>query len=163
MVKYNIEKFPTGFVAKALAQNGGKHIYTTTCASEELPNGVFIGKGNFVELDHYEVAEAGTVTGKIQGKAANGTDYYVEIESCDEGTLFIANVALIEETWNKSFGIEENFVNAKNTELRSYQLAPGDVILLNKAALGLSADPVSYPKAVTATTYGESSFAKVLN
>lgn len=162
MIKYEITKFPIGFVSKALAQNGGAHIYSTTCADEDLPNGVFVGKGKFIELDHYAVAEAGTVTGKIQGKAANG-NYYVEIDTCDEGTLFVSNVPVIAEQWTKSFQKEENYYNAKKTELRSYQLKPGDVIELNAAALGLSADPSVYPVAVSATAYGDSAVAKVLN
>lgn len=162
MIKYNIEKFPIGFVSKSLSRNGGSHIYTTTCKTEEIPNGVFVGRGKFVEIDHYEVGAAGNVTGKIQCKLPNG-NYLVEIDTCDEDTLFVANVALIEEQWNNSFQLEENFVNAKDSELRSYQLVHGDTIELNKAALGLSADPTTYPQAVTATTYGSSTFAKVLN
>lgn len=162
MIKYNIEKFPIGFVSKSLCRQGGSHIYTTTCATEEIPNGVFVGRGKFVEVDHYEVGEAGAVTGKIQCKLPNG-NYLVEIDKCDEDTLFIANVALIEEQWNRGFQLEDNFVNAKDAELRSYQLSHGDTIELNKAALGLSADPVSYPQSVTAAAYGDSAFAKVLN
>lgn len=160
-IKYNIQKFPIGVVAKALAQDGGAHIYNVT-VSEDTPNGVFIGKGDFVELDHYKAKAAGTVTGNIVAKAPNG-NYYVEIDTCDADTLFIASVAMIEETWTNEFKKEENFYNAKESTVRAYQLVHGDVIELNKAALGLTADPSSYPQAVTATAYDTSTIAKALN
>lgn len=160
-VRYNIQKFPIGFVSKALAQDGGKHIYNVT-VTEDTPNGVFIGKGNWIELDHYAAATAGAVTGKIQGKAANG-NFYVEIVTCDEGTLFVSSVPLIAEEWTNEWKKEENFVNGANTEVRAYQLASGDIIELNAAALGLSADPASYPVSVSATAYGFSTVAKALN
>lgn len=160
-IQYAISTFPVGRVAKALAQDGGKHIYSVT-VNEPTPNGVFIGKGAFLELDHYGVAAAGDVSGSIVGKAANG-NYYVEIEDCDEGTLFVASVEMIEEEYNRSFQKAENFYNASGTEVRAYQLAPGDIIELNKAALGINADPVSYPVSVSATAYGTSTVAKALN
>lgn len=160
-VRYNIQKFPIGFVSKALAQDGGKHTYNVT-VTEDTPNGVFIGRGAYVELDHYVEAAAGSVTGKIQGKAANG-NYYVEIDTCDEDTLFVASDPVIAQEWTNEWQKEENFVNGANTEVRAYQLAHGDMIELNAAALGLSADPASYPVSVTATAYGSSSLAKALN
>lgn len=160
-IKYAFTTFPTGKVSKALAENGGKHIYNIT-VSEDTPNGVFVGKGAWQELDRYNAATAGSVAGKIQGKAANG-NYYVEIDSCDEGTLFVASVPLIEEQFTNSFQKEENFYNKAGSEVRAYQLAPGDIIELNKAALGITADPARYPVSVTATAYGTSTIAKVLN
>lgn len=160
-IKYSITKYPTGVVSKALAQDGGAHIFNVT-VSEDTPNGVFIGRGDFVELDHYKEAAAGAVTGKIVAKAANG-NYYVEIDTCDADTLFVASVAMIEETWTNEFKKEENFYNAKGSTVRAYQLVHGDVVEVNKAALGLSADPTSYPQEVTATAYGTSTLAKALN
>lgn len=160
-IKYTIAKFETGFVSKSLCQTGGSHIYSVT-ANEDLPNGVFVGKGAFIELDHYGVAAAGDVTANIVGKAANN-NYYVEIDSVDEDTLFVSNVPLIDEEWTKEFQKEENFYNKAGTELRAYQLSHGDVIELNAAALGLVADPASYPVSVSATAYGTSTIAKVLN
>lgn len=159
-IKYTFTEFPIGFVAKALAQNGGAHIYSVTI-SEDLPNGVFVGKGAFVELDHYEDAVAGAVTADIVGKAANG-NYYVEIKTCDEGTLFVSSVPMIEEEYNNQFRKENLFYNPKDTEVRAYQLRPGDIIELNAAALSLSADPAAYPQAVTAATYDTSAVAKAL-
>lgn len=159
-IKYNIQKFPTGAVAKALAQNGGAHIYSVT-VTEDTPNGVFIGKGDFVELDHYKAKVAGAVTGSVVAKASNG-NYYVEIEACDEGTLFVSSVALIDETWTNEFKKEENFYNPKGSEVRAYQLRPGDIIELNKAALGYTEDPKKYPEAVEAKAYGTSTVAKQL-
>lgn len=159
-IKYNIQKFPTGAVAKALAQDGGAHIYNIN-VSEDTPNGVFIGKGAFVELDNYNEAAAGEVSGNIVAKAANG-NYYVEIDKCDEDTLFVASVAMIEETWTNEFKKEENFYNPKGSTVRGYQLTHGDIVEVNKAALGLSVDPASYPQAVTAAAYGTSTLAKAL-
>lgn len=159
-IKYTFTEFPTGVVAKALAQNGGAHIYSVTI-SEDLPNGVFVGKGAFVELDHYNDAAAGAVTAEIVGKAANG-NFYVEIKTCDEGTLFLSNVPMIEEEYNNSFKRETLYYNPANTEVRAYQLRPGDIIEVNAKALSLSADPASYPVAVTASTYDTSLVAKAL-
>ena len=161
MISYSIATFPIGFPTKVLARDGGKHIYNITLA-EQTPNGVFCGKGAFQELDRYAEAAAGSVTGKIVGKATN-SNFYVEITACDEGTLFISQVPMIEETWTKNFTKEENFVNANGSTVRAYQLAPGDIIELNKAALGITADPVSYPVNVSATAYGTSTYAKALN
>ena len=160
-IVYSISTWPIGFVAKSLSQTGGKHIYNITLA-EDTPNGVFVGKGAFQELDRYAEAAAGAVTGKIQGKAANG-NYYVEIVTCDEGTLFVSNVPLIDEQFTRNFEKEENYFTPTGHEVRAYQLAPGDIIELNRAALGLSADPVSYPVNVSAATYGTSTYAKALN
>lgn len=160
-ILYSIQTWPIGFPSKTLASSGGKHIYNITLA-EDTPNGVFVGKGAWQELDRYAEAAAGTVTGKIQGKAANG-NYYVEIVSCDEGTLFVSQVPMIEEEWTKNFQKEENFYNKNGAEVRAYQLAPGDIIELNRAALGLAADPVSYPVNVSGATYGTSTYAKALN
>lgn len=160
-IKYNITTFPTGTVLKALAKQGGSHIYNIT-ASEDLPNGVFVGKGAFQEIDRYAAAAAGDVSGVIQCKLANG-NYLVEIDECDVDTLFVSNVPLIEEQDNQALQKEENFYNPAGSELRSYQLSHGDTIELNSAALGLSADPASYPVSVTATAYGTSTIAVVLN
>lgn len=160
-ISYSIAKFPIGFPSKVLARDGGKHVYNITLA-EDTPNGVFVGKGAFIDLDLYAEAAAGAVTGKIQKKADNG-NYYVEIVTCDEGTLFVSNVPVIEEEWTRNFQKEENYFNPQGHEARAYQLAPGDVIELNKAALGITADPVSYPVNVSATAYGGSSYAKALN
>lgn len=160
-IKYNIQKFPTGVVSKALAKLGGQHIYNIEL-TEDTPNGVFVGKGDFVELDHYKAAAAGAVTGKIQGKAPNG-NYYVEIDTCDEDTLFVAKVALNAEDWTHEFQKEENFVNEKGDVVRAYQLVHGDVIEVNKAALGLTKDPTSYPQTVGAVAYDSSVIAKALN
>ena len=160
-IKYTIDTFPIGFPTKVLAREGGKHIYNITLA-EDTPNGVFVSKGAWQELDRYVEAAAGTVTGKIQGKAANG-NFYVEIVTCDEGTLFVSQVPVIEEEWTKNFLKEENFYNKNGETVRAYQLAPGDIIELNAAALGLVADPASYPVNVSAATYGTSTYAKALN
>lgn len=160
-ILYSIQTWPTGFPTKVLARDGGKHIYNITLA-EDTPNGVFVGKGAFEELDRYAEAAAGSVTGKIQAKAANG-NFYVEIVTCDEGTLFVSQVPVIEEEWTKNFTKEENFYNKDGSVVRAYQLAPGDIIELNAAALGISADPASYPVNVSATAYGTSTYAKALN
>lgn len=159
-IKYSLQTFPTGFASKCLCSDGGKHIYHITL-SEDTPNGVFIGKGAFIELDNYAEAAAGSVTGNIVGKAPNG-NYYVDITACDEGTLFVNQVPLIEEEWTNSFQKEENFYNPSGTAVRASQLAYGDTIELNAAALGLTQDPTSYPVAVTATAYGTSTMAKQL-
>lgn len=151
-IQYAITKFPFGTVAKALCSDGGKHIYNITL-SENTPDGVFVGKGAFIELDRYAEVAAGSVTGNIVGRAANG-NYYVEIDSCDEGTLFVYEVPMIEEEWSKDFLDENNFYNKSGATVRAGQLAPGDVIELNAAALGLTTAPTSYPVAVTATAYG---------
>lgn len=160
MIDVSIAKHCYGFPSKTLAREGGAHIYNVT-VSEDTDNGLFVGKGAFLELDRYDEAAAGAVTGDIVAQAPNG-NFYVEIKTCDEGTLFVYQVPMIEEEYSRKFMAEDNFYNAANTEVRAYQLKPGDVIELNAKALGLSAAPSSYPVAVTAKAYGSSSLAKYL-
>ena len=124
-IKYNIQKFPTGAVAKALAQNGGAHIYSVT-VTEDTPNGVFIGKGDFVELDHYKAKAAGEVAGAIVAKASNG-NYYVEVVT-PGNALFVYQVPMIEETYNNNFKKESNYTNAPKQVVRTYELAVGDIV-----------------------------------
>ena len=77
--------------------------------------------------------------------------------------MFVSQDPIIEEEWTKSFQKEENFYSKNGEVVRAYQLAPGDVVELNATALGLSSEPVSYPVSVSATAYGSSTYAKVLN
>lgn len=159
-IKVSIDKFPFGFPSKVLAREGGKHIYNVTL-KEDTPNGVFIGKGAFVELDRYDEAAAGSVTGNIVAKAANG-NFYVEIDTVAEDTLFVYQAPVIAEEYSNKFMAEDNFYNPAGTVVRAYELAHGDIIELNAKALNLSADPSTYPTAVTASTYGTATYAKQL-
>lgn len=126
MIRYAIEKHTVANVTKALAKNGGKHIYNILL-STDTDNGFFVAKGDAIELDLYKEAAATTFTGKVLPfKAANG-NYYVEV--IDPGdALFVCNPALIEEEYNRDFQKESNYFNAAGEIVRAYELAKGDIL-----------------------------------
>lgn len=164
MIQYDIAKHAVAFPSKVLAREGGKHIYNIQLDEKTLgycDNGWFVGKGEFIELDLYKEAAPGTVSGVVVGKAANG-NYYVEITSCDEGTLFVYQVPMIEETYNNKFKKESNYTNAPEQVVRAYQLAYGDVIEVS--AEGFSAEPASADSKVTVSlqAINKAKFAKQL-
>ena len=70
-LKYTIEKHAVAFPSKALARNGGKHIYNIQLTADH-DNGQLIGKGDFIHLDLYKEAAAPEFAGVILGQAANG-------------------------------------------------------------------------------------------
>lgn len=151
-IKYTIEEHAVGTVVKALAQNGGKHIYNITL-TEDVDNGYFVGKGDFVELDRYTEAEPGECAGTVVAEAANG-NYYVEITSADEGTLFVATTPINAEEFTEAFKKESAFYNASGDVARAYQLAPGDVVEISGdgfAATPTAGDSVTL-QAVTGLT-----------
>lgn len=135
MVQYSIVKHGSAFPSKVKARQCG-HIYNIQLDESALgycDNGWFVGKGKFIELDLYEEAAPTAVTGKVVGKAANG-NYYVEIQSCDEGTLFVYQVPMIEEEYNRNFMKESNYTNAPDQVVRAYELVYGDIIELSAEA-----------------------------
>ena len=136
-IKYTIEQHAVGTVVKALAQNGGKHIYNITL-TEDVDNGYFVGKGDFIEIDRYEQDAPDAVSGTVVAKAANG-NYYVEIVSADEGTLFVAQAPINTEEFTEAFKKESAFYNVSGDVVRAYQLAPGDVVEIS--AIGFAATP----------------------
>lgn len=138
-MRYTIEKHAVAFPSKVLAREGGAHIYNIQL-SEDVDNGWFVGKGAFIagNLDLYAEAAPTAVTGTVVAQAKNG-NYYVEIASCDNGTLFVHTPAIIEEEYNNEFKKEENYFNASGVVARAYQLTYGDIVEISEA--GFSAKP----------------------
>lgn len=144
MIKYAIEKHTSAFPSKVLAREGGAHILNIEL-KEDTDNGWFVGKGAFVELDHYQEAAAGTATGKVVAQAANG-NYYVEIATASNA-FFVYQVPMIEEEYNNTFKKEENFFNwggdaeksIPGDVVRAYELKPYDVVEISEA--GFAAKP----------------------
>lgn len=133
MIQFNIAKHIVAFPSKTLASNGGKHLFNIQleeAADKCVDNGLFVGKGEFVELDLYKAVAPTTFEGKVLGKAPNG-NFYVEV--VDPGdALFIYQVPMIEETYNNEFKKESNYTNAPTQVVRAYELAVGDVIELSE-------------------------------
>ena len=129
MIQLSIAKHTVAFPSKALASNGGKHIYNIQLAEASgkfVDNGWFVGKGDFVELDLYKAKAPTTFEGKVVAVAANG-NYYVEVVNPGDA-LFVYNVPMIEETYNNNFKKESNYTNAPTQVVRSYELAVGDIV-----------------------------------
>lgn len=137
-IKFQLDTHAVAYPTKVLAMYGGKHIYNIELNSD-TDNGMFIAKGDFVELDHYKEATATTLTAKVLGKAANG-NWYVEI-TADTDALFVYEEPLISEEYSKTFEKESNFYNAKGAVVRAYELAKGDVVEIS--ADGFDGTPVA--------------------
>lgn len=135
-IKYAIEKHASAFPSKILAREGGKHIYNVRLTAD-CDNGNFIARGAWLGLDEYEEAAATKVEGIVRQQAANG-NYYVEITDPGDA-LFVYQVPMIEEEYNNSFLLEENFYNPADTVVRAYELAVGDVVEISAA--GFTATP----------------------
>lgn len=135
-IRYNIEKHTVAFPSKCLASNGGKHIYDIHI-TEDVDNGFFVGKGDWESFGLYTEAAPTSFAGKVVDVAANG-NYYVEVESA-ENALFVYTVPMTEEDYNNKFKATSNFFNAKDSVVRAYELAKGDIIEISEA--GFSAKP----------------------
>lgn len=164
-IKYAIDKHAVAFPSKVLAREGGAHILNIEL-KEDTDNGWFVGKGAFVELDHYEEAAAGTVTGTVVGKAANG-NYYVEIATASNA-FFVYQVPMIEEEYNNTFKKEENFYNfggdtvkkIPGDVVRAYELKPYDVVEIS--ANGFASEPSALGVAVSLKAIAGKTYAKQL-
>lgn len=130
-IKYNIEKHAVAFPSKLLAQNGGKHIYNIKLATD-TDNGNLVARGEFIDLDLYEEAEAKNFAGVIQKQAANG-NWYVEVTNPGDA-LLVYMQAFIAEDWTNKWKKESNFYNAAEEVVRGYELAVGDVFEVSAEA-----------------------------
>ena len=133
MIQVNIAKHIVCFPSKTLASSGGKHIYNIQLAEasdKTVDNGMFVAKGDFIELDLYKAAAPTKFEGKVLGKAANG-NFYVEV--VDPGdALLIYQVPMIEETYSNVYKKESNYTNAPTQVVRAYELAVGDVFEISE-------------------------------
>lgn len=129
MISYAIDKHTVSFPTKIAASAGSPHIYNILLGDADVDNGAFVGKGDWVELDLYEEAEAPTFAGVIRGKSARGY-WYVEV-TADTDALFVHMPVIIAEDYSKKFTAEENFFNARNTVVKAYSLIKGDIIELS--------------------------------
>lgn len=133
MIQVSIAKHIVCFPSKTLASNGGKHIYNiqlAEAAEKTVDNGMFVAKGDFIELDLYKATAPTKFEGKVLSKAANGNLY---IEVVDPGdALLIYQVPMIEETYSNEFKKESNYTNAPTQVVRAYELAVGDVFEISE-------------------------------
>ena len=133
MIQVSIEKHIVAFPSKVLASLGGKHIFNiqlAEAAGNTVDNGMFVAKGDFIELDLYKATAPTKFEGKVLGKAANGNLY---IEVVDPGdALLIYQVPMIEETYSNDFKKESNYTNAPTQVVRTYELAVGDVFEISE-------------------------------
>lgn len=133
MIQVNIAKHIVCFPSKTLASSGGKHIYNiqlAEAAEKTVDNGMFVAKGDFIELDLYKEAAPTKFEGKVLGKAANGNLY---VEVVDPGdALLIYQVPMIEETYSNEYKKESNYTNAPTQVVRAYELAVGDVFEISE-------------------------------
>ena len=112
------------------------HIYNIQ-AADDIDNGCIVGKGDYVAPEYYAEAAAGTFTGKIIEKAANG-NFYVEVETAENAYL-VLSVPLIYEQYTTRMQEESNFYNAAGDLMRCYELVTGDIFELS--AEGFSGTP----------------------
>lgn len=104
------------------------HIYNIQAAAD-IDNGCIVGKGEYIAPEYYAETAAGTFSGTIIDKAANG-NFYVEITSA-ENALLVLTVPLIYEQYTTRMQEESNFYNAKGDLMRCYELVPGDIFELS--------------------------------
>ena len=136
MISYTISEHTWGAPAKVLAREGGKHIYNVRLAAD-TDNCTFIARDAWLGLDLYSSKAATTFEGVVREKAANG-NWYVEV--VDPGdALFIYQVPMIEEEYNRKFLKESNFYNAKDDIVRCYELAVGDILEISAAGFTYTA------------------------
>lgn len=135
----------TGFMNfKKHAVAGSSKLKATTCghiynikANADIDNGCIVGKGDYVAPEYYAEAAAGTFTGKIIEKAANG-NFYVEVETAENAYL-VLTAPVIYEQFTSRMQEESNFYNAKDDLMRCYELVPGDIFELS--AEGFTGEP----------------------
>lgn len=113
------------------------HIYNIVAAAN-IDNGCIVGKGDWVKMETYAEAAAGTFSGKIVEKAANG-NWYVEVVSATNAYLVLSVPVTYLET-PREFAHEKYFYNAKDDIMRCYELVPGDIFELS--AEGFDGTPV---------------------
>lgn len=135
----------TGFMNFAKhAVAGSSKLKATTCghiyniqAAEDIDNGCIVGKGAYIAPEYYAEAAAGTFSGTILDRAANG-NFYVEVVSA-ENALLVLTTPLIYEQFTTRMQEESNFYNAKDDLMRCYELVPGDIFELSEE--GFSGTP----------------------
>lgn len=127
-IKLDIKKWQTCYPSKLLAQNGGQHIVSIKVSSD-TPNGVIVGKGDFIDLDSYEETTPTKFKGVVLKESPAGR-WYVEVTEAENAYL-IYQKPLIAEEYNNQFKDERNFYTPQNGYARAYCLAVGDVFELS--------------------------------
>lgn len=131
-IKFEFAEHHVCFPSKLLAGNGGAHIYNIVL-SEDTDNGTVVSRGDYVSFDQYKAATAPTgFKGIIREQAADG-NWYVEVVDAADAVL-IYEVPVIAETYDSRFQNIANFYNAKDSVVRGYALAKGDVYELSADA-----------------------------
>lgn len=132
------EKHAVAGSTDLLATIGGKHIFNVKI-NEDMDNGSIIGLGNFVAMEYYAQAAAGTFAGEIIAQASNG-NFYVRVTDVDDNTVLVLTTPLLYEEYTTSLQHESQFFNAKDDIVRAYGLAVNDIFELS--AEGFTNDPV---------------------
>lgn len=128
-IKVTISKHGVAYPSKMLATNGGRHIISLKVKTD-TDNGMILGKGKFIDLDSYDEDNTSvTFTGVIQKQAANG-NWYCECTTASNAYL-VYQVPLIAEDYSNAYKAEYNFYNPKDSYVRAYEIAPGDVFELS--------------------------------
>lgn len=134
-IKFQIQKNPTAFPTKVLAQKYAAHMYSVI-AEDDVFNGAIIAVGDYKDLDRYEEGTAATVSATIVDQAPNG-NWYVQFNKDHNAfteAAMVYNVPMIEEEYNTEFKKLENYYIPAGTEMRVYTIKEGDIWELNTAA-----------------------------
>lgn len=136
-IKFNIQKNPTAFPTKVLAQKYARHMYSVI-ADDDCFNGAIVTVGDYKDLDRYEegAAVGSAIVGKIVDQAPNGNWYVQFSKDLNEFTeaAIVYNTPVIEEEYNTEFKKLENYYIPEDTEMRVYPISAGDIWELNTAA-----------------------------
>lgn len=136
-IKYAIEKHTYAFPTKVVSSLGGGHVYNIQLDTD-TDNGMFVGKGDFLDLDLYAEAVAPEFKGVIRKQAQNG-NWYVEVSE-DTDALFVYQKPVIEAEYSNSFKKLSNFFNEAGDTVRALSLVKGD--MLEISAEGFVGTPV---------------------
>lgn len=134
-IKFEFKHYPTCFPTKILGGMGGEH-QLNMVLSEDCPNGVVYGVGDYVSFDQYKTTTAPTTfEAKITEQAANG-NWYVQVTKVDVNApaVLIYEVPEIAETYDSRFTDLANFYNKSGKTVRGYVLHVLDVYELSADA-----------------------------
>lgn len=124
-IKFNVEKFPVAKQGSLLGSFGGEHMVSLNI-TEDTPNGYICKIGKMSALDLFDVEEAGTLTGYIAMRGADGTYLFV-VETTDPLNAVVISEPLIDYESPRSLTLESNFYNdPADGPARGYQLHPVD-------------------------------------
>jgi len=120
-------------------------------ADKDTDNGTIVAKDAWQGMQYYSVKDSTGVEGVILEQAANG-NWYVEITKPGDG-IFIYQVPMIDETYNRSFQKESNFYNEQGDKMRGYKLVEGDVVEVSEELFSTNTPAATKTVKITARKY----------